>query len=743
MKFNSKNNEKSTNTKTTTYTEYSTPKKKPNFSHILPKKTNFLIYFPTNNNNDQNYDNDLENEENSQKIKLKKKSIKKIFNMMKIPYKNISPFIEFSFSYIKSETVTNTITTFKIDYKSIFKIVDNFYIQFGNEEDDIGINKKSMNKIFNLIGLPANDRLNLMQFYEVDEDIVYEEEEEEDDDDKNNKNKYKNNKNKNINDSTYNKNKNGSTFKSAQTQSTMFKSSVKNSKSFYYTPNKLKMKNNKIKIINTDTSPFTSDKLKKSPMDNLLKLVNNMPTLLQNIKKNKKGITKNSKKLYVEGKLKKFHNRNLDAKILTLKTLEERTLFYEKPIHKYRLKEKPIKKDEPHQKKTVALRVRSRSIQKTPNICVYPFILRKKPEYGDITMYLIGSLPQLGNFNPKFAIPMDEEIRNNIIFYTKYIDIKREEFPFEYKYFYIKDDNITWVGMPFNNFKTHPQFFKLFHTMKKSIISILDLNIRYLNDVDGINIWDLRKEALIQCLLNSYADIFFFQEITHTQYDYIDENLNSVYEFVGIYRDSTDKSEKCSISYNIFKYTLIDWGQFWLSSTPNIPGSNDFHNFFPRICTWAALKQINGIELIFFNIHLDHVNFDAHLPCINVALEESEKILEKFPRIKFVILGGCFYCEEDDIVIDRIKRYNYEEVIFENTFHDFTGEADRHWDYLFYKERNHEKNILFKRALVLKKDSTISEEKKQYISDHYPCYAEFQIQKKDKKDGIKPFRTDD
>ena len=72
MKFNSKNNEKSTNTKTTTYTEYSTPKKKPNFSHILPKKTNFLIYFPTNNNNDQNYDNDLENEENSQKRTLKK-----------------------------------------------------------------------------------------------------------------------------------------------------------------------------------------------------------------------------------------------------------------------------------------------------------------------------------------------------------------------------------------------------------------------------------------------------------------------------------------------------------------------------------------------------------------------------------------------------------------------------------------------------------------------------------------------
>ena len=322
---------------------------------------------------------------------------------------------------------------------------------------------------------------------------------------------------------------------------------------------------------------------------------------------------------------------------------------------------------------------------------------------------------------------MNEEIRNNQIFYTKYVDIRREEFPFEYKYFYIKDDDLVWVGLPYKNYKTHPQFFKLFHGMKKSIISILDLNIRYLNDIDLVNVWDLRKEAFIQCLLNSYADIFFFQEITHTQYDYIDENLSSVYEFVGIYRDSTDKSEKCSISYNIFKYTLIEWGQFWLSSTPNLPGSNDFHNFFPRICTWAALKQINGFELILFNIHLDHVNFDAHLPCINVALEESEKILEKFPQIHFVILGGCFYCEEDDPVIDRIKSYNYKEVMIENTFHDFTGEADRHWDYLFYKEQgNIDTNIVLRKAFVMKKDSTISEEKKQYISDHYPCYAEFQ-----------------
>ena len=207
-----------------------------------------------------------------------------------------------------------------------------------------------------------------------------------------------------------------------------------------------------------------------------------------------------------------------------------------------------------------------------------------------------------------------------------------------------------------------------------------------------------------------------------------DENLCSVYEFVGVYRDSTDKSEKCSIFYNKLKYTLNEWGQFWLSSTPFVPGSNDFRNFFPRICTWASLKQLNGVDLLYFNIHLDHVNFDAHMPCINVVLEQSEKIIAKFPQTKCIFLGGCFYCEEDDPVVMKIRAYGYQEAIFENTFHDFTGEADRHWDYLFWKELNiygGNKTIELKQALVPKRDAIVNPVFKQFISDHYPYYCEF------------------
>ena len=251
--------------------------------------------------------------------------------------------------------------------------------------------------------------------------------------------------------------------------------------------------------------------------------------------------------------------------------------------------------------------------------------------------------------------------------------------------------------------------------------------IRYLNTVDGNNIWDNRKEKLISIMLKAAPDIIFFQEITHIQFDYIEHNMGSLYESIGYYRDRTERSEKTCITFNKSKFVLNNWGQFWLSSTPDQEGSNDFNNFFPRICTWASLKKLDSEDYIFFNIHLDHVNMEAHLPCMKVVIEESEKILKKNLKPKFMFIGGCFYCEENDPILDLLKSNGYKEVMFENTFHDFTGNADRHWDYMFYKDLNinDNKEVKLNQVNVLKNEATIDRDKNMYISDHFPVNAEF------------------
>ena len=650
-------------------------------SQILPKVNELTVFFPNSVSKGKN-----KNEEED-KLVIKKDDLLKIFSYLKKGPAEASPYILYSFTYVHTDVVSDTVTTFKVDYRLLMYLIHFFYVRFPNDHV-VKIKKETLIKLFDMLNLSVNDRIALIRFFLVSESNSY-----------------------------------------IEGKISTFSNFGNNNLDFEIPPKPRRVQMKKIKNIGGISN--TIGKLPKTSFDDLNNFLTKVPNILRESRKPKPepkpinvgGVPRSKREKSVEPMARRMdislkvepneYPINLFTKDKKLKEIKKKTLQTER-------------KKEVNEKRKISLRVKSHSFHKENNI-LYPFILRKLPEYGDSPMYLCGSLPQIGQWDTSKALQMDEEVRNDQLYYTKYVPVKRKDFPFEYKYFYIKDGQINWVGMPHDNYLTHPQYYRLVHTLRKNHVSNLDLNIRYLNDVDGLNVWDNRKKKLIDILLNSYCDVFFFQEITKTQFLYIDRYLNSAYEFVGVYRDSTDASEKCSISYNIFKYTLTDWGQFWLSSTPYVPGSNDFKNNFPRICTWAALKQINGVNLLFFNVHLDHVNFDAHLPCIKVVLTESEAICERFPDCKFVFLGGCFYVEEDDPVVDIVKSYGYQEVMFENSFNDFTKDCDRHWDYMFWKERDGATDFELKDARVLKEEGTIDLEKQMFVSDHFPIVAEFFI----------------
>ena len=796
------------NTFQTTITEIveSREQETPQILEILPNKKDFYISFNNPYNSSKNNidytinENDKNLNENNKKIKLRKKDLYKILKMMKLPKEEITPYLLFSFTSIKSELVTNATQTYKTDYNKLKKLIDNYYIQFGKKDENIELKQKSLQKIFDLLGKSPNERLGYIQFYEVDdEEIEYEEEEEIENEEideipsinnkiilkktisgENNNANYTHNVN--YTNSNYNYNY---VIESEQRTTTINKSNYKedddtdsvnekeNINNINYKIIKIQKENNqtvtkkqksqtfeknekkkekpkkKIKVKHIGGNNNTSEKLEPNSLDSLKDIITTIPSILEKQKQKEKDESKRSLKARKKPNKqnKKPNNKpNNKYKVITqqMEIIEintdksivqkEQSEYYNYSISNSFEKTKTIEEKEKNVKKYIKPAIKEKLPTENYN-SKYPFILPKTSEYDNCKMYLVGSIPKLGNWNYNSGIQMDEEIKNNQPFYTKYLEINEEEFPFEYKYVYNKDGKIVWLGKPKVNYKAYPQYYNLYKKIqeKKSMLSIFDLNIRYINKVDGLNIWDNRKLHLVQLILKYLPDVLFFQEITRPQYELLEEHLSSIYENVGVYRDGTDLSEKCSISYNKIKFTLTDWGQFWLSSTPYIPGSNDFGNFFPRICTWALLKRIDGEQCLFFNIHLDHVKFDAHLSCMNVVLNESEKILNNFSETKAVFLGGCFYCEEDDELIFKLKQYGYREVIFENTFHDFTGEADRHWDYLFWKVVNHESGdskIELKNAFVPKKDSTIDFRTNQYISDHYPVIAEFQFENK-------------
>ena len=615
-------------------------------SEILPKAGEFLVSFPRYKNLPKKEGQD----EDENKCILSNNDLQKIFGMVRKGPAETSPYILFSFSYVHTDVISDTVTSFKIDYRLLMYLVNFFHIRFPNDRV-VKIRKESLIKIFDLLNLPINDRIALMRFFLVEENTIY--------------------------------------IDTRLGDFDNFGNFCNDLLNFEIPPKPKKTNMKKVKLIGGKHN--TCNKLPKSNFDDLNTFLNKIPDLLKNNRKAKI----EPKPVKVGGTMRSSRQRSVEpmTKRSDITLWPETATNYPvnlriKNTKRRELGKKTVqneRKKEINEKRKVTLRVKSRSVKVDRQI-YYPFILRKLPEYGDTPMYLCGSLPQLAEWDTSKAPQMDEEIRNGELFYTKYVPVKRNQFPFEYKYFYIKDGEINWVGLPYDNFMTHPQYYKLVHTLKKASVSVLDLNIRYLNEVDGLNIWDNRKKQLIDILLNSYCDVFFFQEITKTQFMYIDKYLNSAYEFVGVYRDSTDASEKCSISYNIFKYTLTDWGQFWLSSAPYEPGSNDFQNFF--------------------------------------ALEESEKVINRFSDCQFIVLGGCFYCEDDDPVIDMVRDYGYSEAPHENTFHDFTGDCDRHWDYIFYKEKDPD-TFEFIDAKVLKEEGTIDAHRQMFVSDHFPLAVQF------------------
>ena len=748
-------------------------------SSKIPNKKYFYISFNSDNDLQNFSDNNSPINDENKKIKIRKKDLSKILKMSKISEDEWDPYILFYFTSYKSEVVPNPnpMKINKVEYKKLMRLIQNFYVQCGDNEE-IEIPKKSIIKIFDLIGLTHDDRLKFFQFFGVEESEYEEEEIEEEKVNDISLGKSKNrikmdmiNITKSNEPNTYyqvekrTKTTSSSGYPEIVSEkiSKVVRNNVKEPNAYYQVEKRTKttssteypeiisekiskvVKNNVItepnayyqvekrtkttsssgypEIVNekiskvvknnviekgnksikievykeqiiqsenqsmnvktieeekntqinnkietvkkqkpirkkTDIIKYiggsnnTAEKLPPTSLESLIGTMNHIPSILRNIKKNK---LKGKKTEIIKEPERK---RGGATKIIEIKkeiVTEVNNYEKEDELSDYdtaeRNKTVEITKtiEEKNQYEMTPLPPKSKKVK-------YSFVLPKSFEYENNIMYLTGSIPVLGNWKQNEAIQMDEEIKNNQLFYTKNIEIDKEDFPFEYKYFYIKNGKTIWLGKPKVNYKSYPEYINLYEkiTEQRDILSIFDLNIRYLNEVDGLNIWDNRKDKLLKTILKHLPDVLFFQEITRSQYDYMEDHLNSVYDNVGIYRDNTDHSEKCSISYNKIKYTMTDWGQFWLSSTPYTQGSNDFGNFFPRICTWVLLRQIDGEQFLCFNIHLDHVNFDAHLPCINVVINESEKILKNFPDTRMVFLGGCFYCEEDDVLVDKI-----------------------------------------------------------------------------------------
>ncbi len=180
-------------------------------------------------------------------------------------------------------------------------------------------------------------------------------------------------------------------------------------------------------------------------------------------------------------------------------------------------------------------------------------------------------------------------------------------------------------------------------TITSSIYSqqhtIISYNIRYDNNWDIENSWEIRRSNIIQMLIKYSPSIIGIQEGLLNQVQYIDSSLIN-YDYVGVGRDDgKEKGEFCAIYFDTTRYVLLKNSTFWLSETPDTI-SVGWDAALERICTYGLFKdRITNKEFWVFNTHFDHIGIIAREKSSGLILKRIKKInRQSLP----VILMGDF-----------------------------------------------------------------------------------------------------
>jgi len=219
----------------------------------------------------------------------------------------------------------------------------------------------------------------------------------------------------------------------------------------------------------------------------------------------------------------------------------------------------------------------------------------------------------------------------------------------------------------------------------KNEIKVSSFNIRVHTERDGINAFLNRADFLLEGIHEIDADIFGFQEVTLLMAEKLKTGMKG-YSFVGVGRAADFTDEHTYIAYKTEKFDLLTSETFWLSETPDIPGSRFFEGQgdCPRICTLASLVHIDTKKTIkFYNTHLDYRGAPARLRGIRMILDRIRK--DKLTNID--VITGDFNCRPDSEPVNEVNNSNLglADATSEltDTYNSFGCEPESKIDYIF------------------------------------------------------------
>lgn len=258
-----------------------------------------------------------------------------------------------------------------------------------------------------------------------------------------------------------------------------------------------------------------------------------------------------------------------------------------------------------------------------------------------------------------------------------------------------------------------------------TVYRILTLNLKTdLPFTRGQRLFSHRIHSIEEMIRWHDPDLIGVQELTEEMLPHMDK-LMETYTFYGRGRNRDGihfADERNCILYKKDRFEFLHGGTFWLSDTPDVQGSRYPTSIYPRIATWAVLKdRETGEVFTFANTHLDHLLTNTKFKQVIVLKKQMMKKKEG----SFLAMTGDFntYLSSSALqaLLDRDNPLDLEDTDPENagsTIRGFVESTTTHYlpiDHIFLSRSCHVINSRVLKSLYMG----------NYPSDHAPVLTVF------------------
>lgn len=219
-----------------------------------------------------------------------------------------------------------------------------------------------------------------------------------------------------------------------------------------------------------------------------------------------------------------------------------------------------------------------------------------------------------------------------------------------------------------------------------SPLTLATYNVRY-DTPDDVAGWKVRRDRVVETLTAVSPHVVALQEPLAHQLADLDAALPD-HEFYGVAREDGDsEGEYVPVGVDTTRLAVEDWHTYWLSETPEEPGSKSWDAKHPRIATGVDVRdRETGHRFRVLAVHFDHEGATAREEAAAIVADRVSD------ADRPIVVAGDLNCGpgEDPVAVLRddgglrdAREHAPDPAGPAETYHEFTGDAHERIDYIF------------------------------------------------------------